>query len=225
MPSASSCRSCWVSIFCEMPGIARSRSEKRRTPWLSASVKAPSSSTRDVSTEAERPSHAGGPRLPQSTATQCAARGRSLGGGRYRDCAGHRRLPRQSRGTAVPFHARGCLNREVGDHDMSFDLGLSGRRALVTAGTKGVGASVIEVLRENGAKLVTSARSTPRSPLAGVHYVAANIMTAEGCALVAHSALNHLGGIDIVVNVLGGSEAPAGGFAALDDEAWRNEID
>ena len=32
---------------------------------------------------------------------------------------------------------------------MSFDLGLSGRRALVTAGTKGVGASVVEVLREN----------------------------------------------------------------------------
>ena len=25
----SSCRSCWVSIFCEMPAIARSRSEKR----------------------------------------------------------------------------------------------------------------------------------------------------------------------------------------------------
>ncbi len=29
MPSRSSCRSCWISIFCEMAGIARSRSEKR----------------------------------------------------------------------------------------------------------------------------------------------------------------------------------------------------
>ncbi len=108
---------------------------------------------------------------------------------------------------------------------MSFDLGLSGRRALVTAGTKGVGAAVVEVLRENGANVVTTARSIPRSSLAGVHYVAANITTAEGCTLVAQSALDHLGGIDIVVNVLGGSEAPAGGFAALDDEAWRKEID
>jgi NAD(P)-dependent dehydrogenase (short-subunit alcohol dehydrogenase family) len=107
---------------------------------------------------------------------------------------------------------------------MSFDLGLSGRRALVTAGTKGVGAAVVEVLRENGATVVTTARSIPRSSLAGVHYVAANITTAEGCTLVAHSALDHMGGIDIV-NVLGGSEAPAGGFAALDDEAWRKEID
>jgi NAD(P)-dependent dehydrogenase (short-subunit alcohol dehydrogenase family) len=108
---------------------------------------------------------------------------------------------------------------------VSFDLGLSGRRALVTAGTKGVGASVIEVLRENGANVVTAARSIPRNPVVGVHYVAANITTAEGCALVARSALDELGGIDIVVNVLGGSEAPAGGFAALDDEAWRKEID
>ncbi|HEY7188905.1 MAG TPA: SDR family NAD(P)-dependent oxidoreductase [Vicinamibacterales bacterium] len=108
---------------------------------------------------------------------------------------------------------------------MSFDLGLSGRRALVTAGTKGVGASVVEVLRENGVNVVTTARSVPRNSPAGVHYVAANITTAEGCTLVAHSALDHLGGIDIVVNVLGGSEAPAGGFVALDDEAWRKEID
>ena len=88
-----------------------------------------------------------------------------------------------------------------------------------------MGASVIEVLRENGAKVVTTARSIPRNSLAGVHYVAANITMAEGCTLVAQSALDHLGGIDIVVNVLGGSEAPAGGFAALDDEEWRKEID
>ena len=58
-----------------------------------------------------------------------------------------------------------------------------------------------------------------------MHYIASNITTAEGCTLVAQSALDHLGGIDIVVNVLGGSEAPAGGFAALDDEAWRKEIE
>ena len=73
--------------------------------------------------------------------------------------------------------------------------------------------------------VVTTARSIPPSSLAAVHYVAANITTAEGCALVAQSALDHLGGIDIVVNVLGGSEAPAGGFAALNDAAWRKEID
>ncbi len=34
---------------------------------------------------------------------------------------------------------------------MNFDLGLEGRRALVTGGTKGVGAAVVEVLRTQGA--------------------------------------------------------------------------
>ena len=98
---------------------------------------------------------------------------------------------------------------------MTFDLELSGRRALVTAGTKGVGAAVVEVFCENGAKVTATARSIPRDSLASVHYIAADITTAAGCAHVAQGALNHLGGIDIIVNVLGGSQAPGGGFAAL----------
>jgi len=32
------------------------------------------------------------------------------------------------------------------------------------------------------------------------------------------------GGIDILVNVLGGSTAPGGGFAVLDDEVWSKEL-
>jgi NAD(P)-dependent dehydrogenase (short-subunit alcohol dehydrogenase family) len=95
----------------------------------------------------------------------------------------------------------------------------------VTAGTKGVGAAVIEVLSENGAKLVTTARSMPRDSPASVHYIAADITTPEGCARVAEGALDHLGGIDIIVNVLGGSQAPGRRFAVLDDHAWRKEID
>ena len=108
---------------------------------------------------------------------------------------------------------------------MSFDLGLAGRRVLVTAGTKGVGAAVVEVLLENGATVVTTARSIPDSARAGVHYIVADVTTADGCAHVAQAALDRLGGIDIIVNVLGGSQAPAGGFAALDDDEWRKEID
>jgi NAD(P)-dependent dehydrogenase (short-subunit alcohol dehydrogenase family) len=50
-------------------------------------------------------------------------------------------------------------------------------------------------------------------------------MTAQGCAEVAEEVLRAFGGIDILVNVLGGSSAPAGGFAALTDEEWQKEID
>jgi NAD(P)-dependent dehydrogenase (short-subunit alcohol dehydrogenase family) len=76
-----------------------------------------------------------------------------------------------------------------------------------------------------GAKVVTTARSVPRDAPDGQHYLAADLTTVEGCALVARAVLDHLGGIDIIVHVLGGSSAPAGGFAALDDDAWRKEID
>ncbi|MGH9806739.1 MAG: oxidoreductase, partial [Terriglobia bacterium] len=107
---------------------------------------------------------------------------------------------------------------------MSFDLELSDRRALVTGGTKGVGAAVVEVLQDAGARVVACARSVPGEPLKGVRYIAADLSTSAGCAAVAKSVLEELGGIDIVVDVLGGSSAPGGGFAALDDAEWWKEI-
>lgn len=107
---------------------------------------------------------------------------------------------------------------------MSFDLELRGRRALVTAGTKGVGAAVVRALVDAGVRVVATARSVP-ADAEGVHYVEADITTAAGCTIVARETLAHLGGIDILVDVLGGSTAPGGGFAALDDEAWRAELD
>ena len=107
---------------------------------------------------------------------------------------------------------------------MSFDLGLLGRRALVTAGTKGVGAAVVDALRRAGARIVTTARTVPPTSPEGISYVAADLTTAEGCAMVARHVMAHLGAVDILVNVLGGSTAPAGGFAALGDGEWAREL-
>jgi len=107
---------------------------------------------------------------------------------------------------------------------MSFNLELTGRRALVTGGTRGVGAAVVESLRNAGVVIVATARSVPERSRQGVVYVAANLTTADGCKTVADAVLGHLGGIDIVVHVLGGSNAPAGGFASLDDQEWEAAI-
>lgn len=108
---------------------------------------------------------------------------------------------------------------------MSFDLGLAGRRALVTGGTKGVGAAVVTALLDAGAQVVATARSIPRDVPRGADYIAADVTTAEGCTKVAAETLSRLGGLDILVNVLGGSASPPGGFAALGDDHWKAELD
>lgn len=107
---------------------------------------------------------------------------------------------------------------------MSFNLELAGRRVLITGGTKGVGAALVESLRDAGMAVVATARSVPDTALGGVTYIAADLMTAKGCQAVANAVLERLGGIDIIVNSLGGSSAPGGGFAALDDGEWETAI-
>lgn len=107
---------------------------------------------------------------------------------------------------------------------MSGFVTLEGRRALVTSGTRGAGAATVALFRDLGAHVLTAARSRPPE-LSEEMFVAADLTTAEGCAALASAARERLGGVDIIVHMLGGSSAPAGGFAALGDGEWAAEID
>ena len=108
---------------------------------------------------------------------------------------------------------------------MNDGLDLTGRRALVTGGTQGIGQAVVSRLREAGVRVLITARTKPSELADGNLFVAADVATARGCAIVADAVHDRLGGIDIIVHVVGGSSAPAGGFAVLDDEQWHRALD
>src|SRR5262249_14431167 len=98
-------------------------------------------------------------------------------------------------------------------------------RTLVTGGTKGVGEAVVAVLREAGATAPTTARPRPQNLPAPDPFIAAAMSTSDGCDAVATAVRDRLGGVDIIVHVVGGSTAPAGGFAVLDDTEWNKALD
>src|ERR1700724_4623491 len=108
---------------------------------------------------------------------------------------------------------------------MESTLELKRRRALVTGGTRGIGGAVAARLREMGATVLTAARTRPDDMAPQELFVAADITTVQGCAAVVDAVSKQLGGVDIIVHVLGGASAPAGGFAVLDDDEWQRALD
>ncbi len=110
------------------------------------------------------------------------------------------------------------------EQEFNFNNELSGLTALVTGGTKGTGKAIAKRLLQAGATVVTTARNEPEEVNAELRFIAADLSTAEGTKKVVTEVLSAYGKLDILVNNLGGSETPGGGFAALSDEDWQNTL-
>src|SRR3989442_9817789 len=106
----------------------------------------------------------------------------------------------------------------------SSETEFTGKRAVVTGGTRGMGEAVVQRLRGSGATVVTNARSTTHDLLQPDLFVEADLSTAEGANKVVSYVRDRLGGVDILVHNVGGSSAPGGGFAALTDEDWQQAL-
>lgn len=103
-------------------------------------------------------------------------------------------------------------------------LNLTGKRALITSGTRGAGSATVRLFRELGADVLTTARTRPLD-MPESQFVAADLSTADGCTSVAAAVRERLGEVDVLVHMLGGSSAPAGGYRALGDGEWTEELD
>src|SRR5690349_17340333 len=97
------------------------------------------------------------------------------------------------------------------------------KRILVTGGTQGTGKSITDRRKRGGAKVMVTARKASDSSLAD-HFVSADLTTPDGIAAVVEHVHTTWGGVDMIVHNVGGSNAPAGGFAALSDDLWQQEL-
>jgi NAD(P)-dependent dehydrogenase (short-subunit alcohol dehydrogenase family) len=104
------------------------------------------------------------------------------------------------------------------------DLGLTGRRALVTGASRGIGLAVTRALVAEGVRVVAGARRGGGDLAAlaadgAVRIVAADLSTADGPAQLAAAALED-GPVDILVNNVGAVTPRLTGFLDVSDEQW-----
>ena len=101
----------------------------------------------------------------------------------------------------------------------------AGKRAVVTGGSRGIGAAIAQRLLDGGATVVTTARNaTDETPKAAT-FLEGDISTLAGVQAFAAAALNELGGVDIVVNNAGAARAHLGGISSIPDEEWLDALD
>src|SRR6188768_2776774 len=89
---------------------------------------------------------------------------------------------------------------------------LSGKIALVTGGTKGTGRAIAERLLQAGATVIITARNAPEKENSSLHFIASDLSKADDAQKVIGEVLSTYGRLDILINNLGASSTPAGGF-------------
>jgi 3-oxoacyl-[acyl-carrier protein] reductase len=109
------------------------------------------------------------------------------------------------------------------------DLGISGRVAVITGASAGIGFAVAEELLANGSAVVIAAREPSRLrnaeaelrkwPGANVASIAVDISTADAASRIVETTISAFGSLDILVNNAG--RAHAGGLMSSTEDDWE----
>ncbi|GAA4435051.1 SDR family oxidoreductase [Actinokineospora soli] len=112
------------------------------------------------------------------------------------------------------------------------DLGLAGKTAVVTGGSKGIGLATVRLLVDEGVNVVSGSRTiTPGLKETGALAVTVDLSTPDGPAHLVEQAVTEFGGIDVLVNNVGvgDTEDIARGalttLLELPEEAWRHTFE
>lgn len=108
------------------------------------------------------------------------------------------------------------------ENTQNYNQDLTGKIALVTGGTKGIGKAIADRLAQSGAQVIVTARNKPED--IKHHFIAADLTKPEQVSKLAGEINEQFGGIDILINNVGGLTTPGGGFSMLSDQDWENEL-
>ena len=117
------------------------------------------------------------------------------------------------------------------------ELGLRGKRVLVTAASRGLGRAVAQAFHDEGCRVAMSSSNADNIEQAAreiratkgmnrrgeVIAMAADLGEADECAELLDWAIHHMGGIDVLVNNTVGP--PPGTLESLDEATWRHAFD